>query len=290
MKTDLKALAQNIDNEIVELRAAFFANSLERDRLQAKLHERNLSDEEVTSFGTALERVFARHHELNGQIAALEGVYRQYLWNRAWIVSGGHVHNTSVGCPGFKHNTEVHLLPQCSALTQDEVVELAGERACTHCFPSAPLSVRQQASKLFAPDEEAKAQRAVERASKADEKKVKEVRVKTGPTSEKIFGTVRSAKIAASDEIWWALYSMVYNGSVVADVRKRLDDFWSIASAVAGHRDGGGVHLDVVAADLFEKTHAKFVREGKKSAGNWGMTASDFCVMAQKAMDEIKDY
>lgn len=287
MRTDFTALAQNVDNELAELTAKHAANLMRRKEL---LREPHLTDPEVTAFGVELDRVFTAHHELNRFIAALREVHSLYNWNRAWIVSGGHVHNTPVGCPGFKYNTQVHLLPECSGLTQDEIVDLAGERACTHCYPSAPLSALQQASKLFAPDEAAKTLKVAEKRSKADEKRTKEVRIQTGPNSQQIFGTVRSAKIEAANEIWWTLYSMVYNGHDVTRQNHRLEAFRRIAEAVTAHRDGGVSHIDALIDELITKASTKFVREGKKSVGSWDMTIEQFQEKVAQAIVAIKEF
>src|SRR5690606_10750734 len=214
MQTDIKALAQNIDNELLENSALLASLMARHEAAKTRFHATSADDTEDLLSGLAreMDSLEPKLNEVSSRIRALNGVYLAYNWNRAYIVSGGHVHNTPNRCPGLQAETVTHMLPECSALTEAEVVELAGERACTHCYPSAPLSARQQASKLFAPDEEAKAERKIERQRKADEKEAREVRVPKGPSGPgRVFGTVRSARIEADNQLWWALYLLVYN-------------------------------------------------------------------------------
>jgi len=60
-------------------------------------------------------------------------------WTRAYKVlnSNGHIH-TSMDCGTCYPTTRFGWLPQVSGSTEDEIVALAGEGACTICYPSAP--------------------------------------------------------------------------------------------------------------------------------------------------------
>lgn len=88
-------------------------------------------------------------------------------WTRAFLVTntGGHVHS-SRSCSTCFPTTHYAWLPQVSGLAEDEIVEMAGERACTVCYPSAPVEVLSKPTQFFTPDEEAKAKRAEEREAK----------------------------------------------------------------------------------------------------------------------------
>lgn len=298
MQTDIKALAQNIDNELLENSALLASLMARHEAVETRFHATSADDTEDLLSGLAreMDSLEPKLNAVSSRIRALNGVYLAYNWNRAYIVSGGHVHNTPNRCPGLQAGTVTHMLPECSALTEAEVVELAGERACTHCYPSAPLSARQQASKLFAPDEEAKAERKIERQRKADEKEAREVRVPEGPSGPgRVFGTVRSARIEAANQLWWALYALVYNPNGTspenreAVARNRVMIARDIMAAIAGHRDGGVASVDELEAELLIKARQKFIREGKapEICKQWGMTPEEFTQRAKDAADKL---
>lgn len=97
-------------------------------------------------------------------------------WTRFFLVDnpGGHVHN-SMSCDTCFPTTQFVWLPEFSGQGEAGVVELAGESACSRCFPSAPVDVLKRASRIEAPDrkaarlerEAAKAKRDAAKAAKA---------------------------------------------------------------------------------------------------------------------------
>lgn len=83
-------------------------------------------------------------------------------WTRAFIVTNanGHVHK-DMSCSTCYAKTRYSWLTRFSGTNEEEVVQAAGERACTVCYPSAPVEVLSRPTTVFTPAEE---QRAVERA------------------------------------------------------------------------------------------------------------------------------
>lgn len=59
-------------------------------------------------------------------------------WTRAFSVTDGHIHS-SRSCHTCFVTTSFYWLPEVSGMDEAEIVELAGERACTVCYPSAPV-------------------------------------------------------------------------------------------------------------------------------------------------------
>jgi len=109
--------------------------------------------------------------------SACEAEYsRRGGWTRFWIVvnSNGHIHS-SMNCTTCFPTTQYAWLPAISGNTNAEVVELAGEKACTICFPDAPVDVRNRPSQLEEPAkkaareerEAAKAEREAKKVAKA---------------------------------------------------------------------------------------------------------------------------
>jgi hypothetical protein len=139
-------------------------------------------------------------------------------WTRAFLVvtSGrGHVHKTRScsTCNKMGKATEFHWLPEVSGHNEEEIVEQAGERACTVCYPSAPVEVLARPTQFFTPDEEANAKAREEREAKRVEKEAAKVTVTgvQGWTNEgrgvHIFPTVRGATNAIASNLsslcWW---------------------------------------------------------------------------------------
>lgn len=98
-------------------------------------------------------------------------------WDRAFLVQndGGHVHNSMncSTCNNGEYATNFAWMTEYSGQTEEEIVEAAGERACTVCYPSAPVETLARPTKMFGPDELAKKAAAEERAAKAAEKATK---------------------------------------------------------------------------------------------------------------------
>lgn len=99
------------------------------------------------------------------QVEGLEEAFRiRGGWNRAFLVSNvnGHVHS-STGCSTCRATTQFAWLTDYSGADEDSIVQDAGHRACTTCYPSAPVGdARSLPTKMFTPDEVA-AQRDRER-------------------------------------------------------------------------------------------------------------------------------
>lgn len=123
----------------------------------------------------------ARHAEEANQLdrsaAPLDAEYvRRGGWTRAYVVQGGHVHRSTT-CFTLQIGTRVGWLTEVSGMTADEVVDLAGERACTFCYPDAPVAVLARPSRLKEDvaareaDTAAQAEKAAKRAAK-DAKKI----------------------------------------------------------------------------------------------------------------------
>lgn len=176
------------------------------------------SEERKTRYQRELEEALKiqveAQAEMKGLTKALQPYHDEYTrrggWSRAYLVTGGHLHS-STACSTCFPTTSFHWLPSYSGKSEDELVEDAGERACTVCYPSAPVEALQRKSKLFTPDEEAAEARRKERAEAAEAKRAKaaaagitsaaggELRVPTGGRWEERVKTERTAQIMAVD-------------------------------------------------------------------------------------------
>jgi len=170
-------------------------------------------------------------------------------WTRAFLVvtSGtGHVHS-SQRCHTCYPTTQFHWVTKLSGHDEAEIVEAAGERACTICYPSAPAYVLNRPTALFTKDEEAKQAARAEREAK---KAAKDAQAIIDPVTGKVlFKTERGA----TNEIAWELdcYFRYEDDS-------KLDFAFKIASLVADKR---GVPADELWEELKAKAQKKFRRE-----------------------------
>jgi hypothetical protein len=136
-----------------------------RAQEQAEAARRELPAAEAT-----LEALGERVAPLHEEFTRRGGWTRYYLVNNA----NGHVHS-STSCHTCFPTTVYKWLTSESGTTAEELVALAGEKACTACFPWAPVDQLKKASAFRSDDEIARAERDQERAAKLKEKVAKGV-------------------------------------------------------------------------------------------------------------------
>lgn len=90
-------------------------------------------------------------------------------WSRYFLVTDGHLH-TSMKCSSCRPTTQFTLITECSGMTEEEAIELGGDRVCTVCCPDAPVDVLSRRSRLLNPDERERQERREEEARKRAEK------------------------------------------------------------------------------------------------------------------------
>jgi len=175
-------------------------------------------------------------------------------WTRAFLVvtSGtGHVHS-SQRCHTCYPTTQFHWVTAYSGHDEAEIVEDAGERACTICYPTAPAYVLNRPTKMFTKDEEAKkAARAEREAKKAAALAASIIDPVTGKV---LFKTERGATNEIASEL---------NSYLRYEDEKYLRWARATVEAVAAKRDEDPAAL---LDELLEKATKKFRREAIKSA------------------------
>jgi hypothetical protein len=126
-------------------------------------------------------------------------------WTRAWAVPNGHVHQ-STACSTCFPTTRFGWLSQVSGMNEAEIVAQAGERACTRCYPSAPVNPKP--CQLWTIEEQAERASAQQVAAvKAEKAAAKAAKAITNPDGSPLRGkwgviaTERTAEIEAVNEI-----------------------------------------------------------------------------------------
>lgn len=118
---------------------------------------------------------------IEAEIDPYEAEYGRRPWTRAFLAlvntkDGGHVHrsrNCST-CNNGIERTRFEWRVDYSALPEAEIVEAAGERACTVCYPSAPVEALGRPTRIFSKSEiernaarQAREEKAAAKAAKA---------------------------------------------------------------------------------------------------------------------------
>lgn len=179
-----------------------------KEVLKDVLERKDLDSKEL-----AVRDSFIKAQELDKKnraaLAALDSTYQNRgAWNRAFVVPEGHVHksmNCST-CNKGEEPTKFQLLNDYSGSNEGEIVKNAGYRACTTCYPSAPVGDSAALpTKMFSDEEKKKAAARVERTAVKEAKKVEAtskaatlsgepLKVRTGLSSfPETFKTERSA-------------------------------------------------------------------------------------------------
>jgi hypothetical protein len=113
---------------------------------------------------------------LQSEVYPREAQYDDRRWTRYYLVdnTNGHVHKDTHCATCFPTTVYAWLVEQ-SGMSAEDLVEMAGEKACTVCFPWAPVDVLKQKTKLEVPERKAarlereakKAEREAKKAAKA---------------------------------------------------------------------------------------------------------------------------
>lgn len=166
---------------------------------------------------------------------------RRGRWNRAYLVinANGHVHR-SMGCSTCFDSTRYHWVVEFSGKDEAEIVEAAGERACTVCYPSAPVEVLSRPTQMFTPDEVEKQKAREEREAKKAKAAAAQVTVEgytgwRGQRETKTFKTVR----AVTNDIASNLTSLCWYGVEHPSANEWLSNIDVCRKALVDHSPEG---------------------------------------------------
>ena len=186
---DAKLSKLGYDRAVNEMRAEQMAAAATR---QAGMYN------EATYIARSQEHA-AKAAALAEEMAPLEAEFiRRGGWTRAFLVSntGGHVHK-NMHCGTCFPTTQYAWMTEFSGMDEAEIVDAAGERACTVCYPTAPAAVLSQPTRMFTPDEKERQAAKAEREAKAAAARSATV-VTTGGV---VYKTERAASNAAASAI-----------------------------------------------------------------------------------------
>lgn len=166
--------AVELDTKIAEKSAEALVLGQKMGQEQRVLNALYSSEGTKAKAAAKLTAMRVQHEAVMGELDQLNAQYTG--WERYFLVTnaGGHVHS-STRCSTCRWTTEFMWLTELSGKSNEELVEMAGERACTVCFPEAPVDVTKRPSYLKYDVEarEAKAVRDAEKAAKLVDKMAK---------------------------------------------------------------------------------------------------------------------
>jgi hypothetical protein len=216
--------------------------------------------------------------ELDAQIDPIDEEFTaRGGWTRFFLVraSNGHIHS-SMSCVTCFPTTQYSWLPERSGSDEAETVEMAGDSACTICYPSAPVADRHnpRPNRLDTAEDRAhRLAREAEKAAKAAKKlatgisnpdgtELREASDKWGSGRE--IKTERAAELKAVDILYTALWDARYLDGAAPTEQSRLSNerdertFDRIVPALAAKR---GQSVEEVREFLTAKAAAKFAKE-----------------------------
>jgi len=148
--------------------------------------------------------------------------YRSRPWNRYYLVdnTNGHVHR-GMNCVTCFSTTVYNWLVDLADCDEDAMIEEWGERACTVCFPEAPVNPNYH--RPARRDREAQEARAAEAAARNAAKAEKAITDVDGSVLKDAHGYPLKTKVAARNELSGAIESVAYGyGEEYVNLVRRL--------------------------------------------------------------------
>lgn len=219
----------------------------------------------------ATERQAAQLAELKAEYRAARDLMKPHHaeyrrrggWTRFYMVmnNGGHLHS-SMGCSTCRPTTQFAWMPQYSGSDQQEIVDLAGEDACTICFPDAPVS--QQSRLPFRVEEREAADKA---RAEREAKRAKAVAdfIPYGRRASDGFKTLRSAENEVGRYVNNALgarYQNAHDDSHRVHLDKLAEEYAETARGIVAAIEAARPGYD--GAALVTKKVAKEAKELRK--------------------------
>jgi len=133
-------------------------------------YEKHVAKEAVKAYDDALEKVEEKWVEYEKHDNEWK---RRGRWSRAFLAVGGHVHS-SMNCSTCNNGaqpTSFSWMTEYSGESEKNIVSAAGERACTICYPTAPVETLNSPTRMFSEQELIAAKEKERRASAAAIKK-----------------------------------------------------------------------------------------------------------------------
>lgn len=237
--------------------------------IQALVARRRHDPQRGTEIGEELAGLHEEWESLFVHREELDVAYYKRPWSRAWLVtsSDGHIHSASY-CTTFQRNTTCTLLPQASGMSHAELVNAAGEKACTVCFPDAPAKPCTLRDPLTAQEQD---ELAIAKAAKQAQAAVKAITTPEGAPlyaarefdHEGLNGPLVKTEVAANRLAMEALKNLGWYGVEHPFAKNWIETVRRMVLALAAKR--GTTALDEFNA-MDKKVEKAIKRDGGRSA------------------------
>jgi hypothetical protein len=168
--TDIRALALETDTALSKVDFQIYTVNMRLLRLK---EQRSFLQGRGASVDKTDEQIAAAEAEFVGLKAEYKRLNQIWIdhgrWTRTFVVHGGHVHS-SMDCHTCYPTTQFYWYVEFSGADEQYIVDNAADRACTICYPSAPVN---KPTTMYTPDEkkaridaEARAAAKIEREAK----------------------------------------------------------------------------------------------------------------------------
>lgn len=212
----------------------------------------------------AVESRLLRELEINKhEIDRLRDAYiARGGWTRAFLVDNndGHVHSTPA-CSTCKITTQFSWLTDQSGKTEDEIIEAAGELACTVCFPKAPANPKP--GTIRRTDQVERDERAAAKAAKRAEQGKKAIFNPDG-TPLVLDGSVVKTERAAELAGVAALADILWYGEDHPSVAEWVQISVDAARAIAAKREVTPNEITTLFAEKAKAKHARDTKAAEK--------------------------
>ncbi|KQP63140.1 hypothetical protein [Nocardioides sp. Leaf285] len=267
------------------------------DEAEARGERPDFADRDILRHVATAEERRLKAREVKEAMEPLNAEFvRRGGWARAYLVVNvnGHVHSSMEcstcfspgydGAGNYREGTRFHWVTQMSDRDESEIVEAAGERACTTCYPTAPTETLNKPTSLYTPDEERKAAERVEREkAKIERERIKiaksltedgsELRIDVGTRYPERFKTEQAATSWAVDRVMMARNAAEWAREMSEAEQAGVE---TIKEAIVAKRTrDGGDRAGADAATVRAEVEAEFDKKIRAKAKREGITLAD---------------
>ncbi|MFD9735702.1 hypothetical protein [Umezawaea sp. NPDC059074] len=170
--SEIDAELNRLDRELMKARRELDRLVRHRFPLSGDQPEACIPDATIYEAGRVVVALEAASGRLEAEFDRRDG------WTRAWLVpnAGGHVHWTP-DCHTCFSTTKFAWLTQYSGHEEAEIVDAAGESACTACYPNAPVETSNRPSRIKTPEQ---LERESQRAARVEARAAKAIKMPDG--------------------------------------------------------------------------------------------------------------
>jgi hypothetical protein len=210
----------------------------------------------INAAGSELSRLMVERSPFEAEFVGRGGWTRYYLVDN----DNGHVHYDASNrrCSRTPSTTHIWLVDHSGRQAED-LVEDAGCRACTVCFPWAPMDTLKRPTIFYTPSEIEKQNRAAEKATKRAAREAKTITNPDGSPlriggryGERINSVIGAERAVIDIRVWAKVYRRALEEVELADIERLL-------TALAAKR---GTDVETERAALESRYVAKCKREG----------------------------